>query len=409
MLEPQPPRQKGVRFPATKEGMERMAVVVEVGDSASEAYDPLKRWLGSVGLTPGTGACVLVSALVLVALVVSSSSSTAPARTGAEWSPTWDLEREVYAASARAAAKGVVAARVLEKKTVVVEEPGGGLPFHVYLVQGRLQKNTSSVGKTTTKEEDPLDVGNVAPSMVVRRRVFDDEYALILNKFPLFRGHTLLVTSAGDVPQSHRVGKRDLDALHRSASALKGLGFFNSHADAGSSQPHRHFQLIPFASMEPRSIFQALDAAMPDEPTWRWSSKAPFIPVVKYLAPFDEIAHGLVRLPPRATFDIDFQNKGTFADALLRAYVALAADLHIFQDTDDRPHNLVLTERCLFAVRRSQPRASHHFNISANAMAFTGTIVTDDPEAFQHINQTFTPLDVLRDVAVPAIALPADK
>ena len=158
---------------------------------------------------------------------------------------------------------------------------------------------------------------------MIRGRVFD-HYALVLNKFPTLWGHALLVSGEFS-SQSLRLSRRDLDALHRCAVAADALGFYNSDREAGASQPHKHFQIVPFAALERWTSRHGEDAlpiasALRDLPReqWRWSSRAPFVPVVRRIPALQRagIAHAVVALPPRATFAIDFSHYKSHSAAL---------------------------------------------------------------------------------------------
>ena len=94
-----------------------------------------------------------------------------------------------------------------------------------------------------------------------------------------------------------------------STQAAKGLGFYNSDATAGASQPHRHFQIVPGSSFagegwdEARPPISRDIEALPRDP-WRWSGRVPFRPVAQTLPRLAGVAHGVVLLPPRATFRV---------------------------------------------------------------------------------------------------------
>lgn len=55
---------------------------------------------------------------------------------------------------------------------------------------------------------------------------------------------TLLVTN-DYYEQRHPFSKSDLGAWYWCVQQMGGVGFFNSGADAGASQPHRHMQIVP--------------------------------------------------------------------------------------------------------------------------------------------------------------------
>ena len=231
------------------------------------------------------GACALLFAATL-ALRVAAARPRAPPPDGGALD--WDLAAELRAATA--AAGGALAPLAVARATyaggcLVLEAPRTAPP--------------------AVAEGDPFAAERLDSALVVRPAVFG-AYALVLNKFPAFPDHALLITAAA-VPQARRLDRDDLDALHRCASAARGLGFYNSDATAGASQPHRHFQIVPGSSFvgegwdEARPPISRDIEALPRNP-WRWSGRVPFRPVAQTLPRLAGVAHGVVLLPPMATF-----------------------------------------------------------------------------------------------------------
>ena len=72
----------------------------------------------------------------------------------------------------------------------------------------------------------------------------NDKHTLILNKYPVQIGHMLLITNTWK-PQNGWLNKDDFKAIQNVDNDTTGLWFFNSSKEAGASQPHRHFQLLP--------------------------------------------------------------------------------------------------------------------------------------------------------------------
>ncbi len=72
----------------------------------------------------------------------------------------------------------------------------------------------------------------------------NDNHTLILNKYPVQLGHMLLITNSWR-PQNGWLNEDDFEAILNVDDDTTGLWFFNSSKDAGASQPHRHFQLLP--------------------------------------------------------------------------------------------------------------------------------------------------------------------
>ena len=70
-----------------------------------------------------------------------------------------------------------------------------------------------------------------------------DHHQLILNKYPVQKGHILLITNNWK-PQNGWLDINDWKAIQHVNKDTSGLWFFNSSPIAGASQPHRHFQLL---------------------------------------------------------------------------------------------------------------------------------------------------------------------
>ncbi len=68
-------------------------------------------------------------------------------------------------------------------------------------------------------------------------------HQLILNKYPVQKGHILLITNTWK-PQDGWLDINDWLAIQMVNNDTSGLWFFNSSPIAGASQPHRHFQLL---------------------------------------------------------------------------------------------------------------------------------------------------------------------
>ncbi len=67
---------------------------------------------------------------------------------------------------------------------------------------------------------------------------------LLLNKFNVLEHHLLVVTTEFE-PQDSLIDAGDFAALFACLRQFDGLGFYNGGVVAGSSQPHKHLQLVP--------------------------------------------------------------------------------------------------------------------------------------------------------------------
>ena len=175
-------------------------------------------------------------------------------------------------------------------------------------------------------------------------------HLLLLNKFPVQRGHLLLITQQWQ-PQDGWLEAADWQALAAVEGDTSGLWFFNSCAAAGASQPHRHLQLLPRGPGEascplaPQLRAQLRDAGEP----WPWC----------------------YRLSPR-------QASGTpaAAEELAALYQRHAAELGLGQQQQEpaplQAYNLLFDADWFMTVRRSQ---EHWAGTSVNALGFAGYLL----------------------------------
>ena len=181
-------------------------------------------------------------------------------------------------------------------------------------------------------------------------------HALILNKYPVQRGHMLLVTRQW-AAQGDWLNQADWHALRDVDAVTTGLWFFNSGPAAGASQPHRHIQLLPRHPGE---------KACPREPWFLERLQGNVIPSHHHAFAVEAATAVRARDP-------DQQDQAAHLESI---YVSLCQDLALGnQATDQRPnapYTLLLTRRWMALVRRRQDGV-HGFSI--NALGFAGYLL----------------------------------
>ncbi|MBV2350832.1 ATP adenylyltransferase [Synechococcus sp. HK05] len=200
-----------------------------------------------------------------------------------------------------------------------------------------------------------------------------DEHVLILNKFPVQRGHVLLIPQRWQ-PQSGWLSAADWQALAAVEADTPGLWFFNSCAAAGASQPHRHLQLLPREPAEPSCPLAAACAQQlrGSRDPWPW----------------------LYRLSPRL-------HSGTAQAAaeLEELYQRHQRDLGLgapdLHPQPQQPYNLILEPAWFMTVVRTR---EHWAGMSINALGFAGCLLIT-PESDTAWLQQHGPLALLQAVA----------
>ena len=120
----------------------------------------------------------------------------------------------------------------------------GGIPFEVRLIEGLAKKPTLADNKEKKKDFDPF-MPPFEPGLFIAD--LSDTHRLLFNKFPISREHTLVITK-DFVKQETPLCKNDWYAAAVALNSLQSFMFFNRGKLSGMSCPHKHIQLMPFAS-----------------------------------------------------------------------------------------------------------------------------------------------------------------
>ncbi|MCC6335821.1 MAG: phosphorylase [Myxococcales bacterium] len=249
---------------------------------------------------------------------------------------------------ARTTWQRALASGALEPLVTEVEEvEEGGARFQVRVVSSLLAKATAGAAPL---KKDPfalpweadLVVGDVSAT-----------HGCLLNKFPVFQHHLLLVTRAFE-PQEAWLTRADGEALRFClGEGGDALGFFNGGAGAGASQPHKHLQVVPMKA--------------PLEPLLR-SGRLP-------------VRHRLVDTP---------KDGASLAVEVTKALT----DLRV---APGAPWNLLATRDWLLVVPR---RAEAWADLSVNALGFAGSLLVKTRGQLERVRDV-GPMKVLRAVGQP--------
>ena len=205
-------------------------------------------------------------------------------------------------------------------------------------------------------------------------------HAVILNRYPVQRGHMLLITKDW-AAQDGWLTLADWRALVCVDQDTSGLWFFNSGPIAGASQPHRHLQLLPRSKDEtscPRDLW-FLNRLI-SKGTYESSSD----PLLNGCSVISRFHH---------SNDVDEQ-----AQDLQDSYLSLSKQLGIGHPSQDhRPrsfYNLLLTPQWMAMVRRRQEGAA---GFSINALGFAGYLLATANSDLNWL-KTHGPEALLREV-----------
>jgi len=202
----------------------------------------------------------------------------------------------------------------------------------------------------------------------------NDQHTLILNKYPVQIGHMLLITSSWK-PQNGWLHEDDFAAILKVDNDTTGLWFFNSSKEAGASQPHRHFQLLPRHHNE--SVC----------PRYQW-----FCSLLNNTEDYNsEISH-CISIRPRN------KNKDSSSNDLFSSYKSMISELNIGEidiiNKPLKPYNLLLTSEWIALITRKTDRSN---GFSINALGFAGYFLGTKKSDVETLIK-FGPEKILKDV-----------
>jgi ATP adenylyltransferase len=198
-------------------------------------------------------------------------------------------------------------------------------------------------------------------------------HVLLLNKYPVQGEHMLLITDQWQ-PQDGWIRPVDWEAVMTVSADTGGLWFFNSHATAGASQPHRHLQLLPrqmgqsSCPLAPLLQAQLLD----DGPRWSWSYRLCRRGREGYGADLGVLYHDLARSLGLGDPDHDCRPR--------------------------HPYNLLFDDDWFVIVRR---RREHGAGFSVNGLGFAGYLLCTASSDLEWLRR-HGPWTLLESVAEPA-------
>ncbi|CAI4038377.1 hypothetical protein SMKI_04G7210 [Saccharomyces mikatae IFO 1815] len=230
-----------------------------------------------------------------------------------------------------------------------------------------------------SKKEDPF--ANPDQELVVVDDVNDDgEYKLLLNKFPVVPEHSLLVTSEFK-DQKSALTPRDLMTAYKVLCCLdkdkdddtsdeKYLVFYNCGPHSGSSQAHKHLQILRM----PKEFTPFQDTLC--------NEKGYFLPTFNAEPLQDDkvsFAHFVLPLP-ESPDQVD-------KDLLAMCYISLMQKaLTFFQDwANESPeliksYNVLLTKKWICVVPRSHAKSEPPLTLNINSTGYCGMILVKDKE-----------------------------
>ena len=206
----------------------------------------------------------------------------------------------------------------------------------------------------------------------------------LLNKFNIVDGHLLIVTRDFE-EQEDLINIHDFAALWSCMQEIDGLAFYNGGPAAGSSQRHKHLQLLPLPFV-PDLDFLPIQPAIDRVVFQNSLGTIPTFPFVNAIASFD-------------FSNID--NPFTVGKLLVDCYYSLLEKVgfSLLHNSSQQPaaYNFLATRKWMMIVPRSRDSFQ---SIAINSLGFAGSLFVRNETCLELLKQQ-TPLKILSAVAYP--------
>lgn len=226
----------------------------------------------------------------------------------------------------------------------------------------------------------------IDPFLPYNRNLFvcdlSPSHLCLLNKFNIVDGHLLIVTRDFQ-EQEYLLNVQDFVALWSCLQEIDGLAFYNGGSAAGSSQRHKHLQLLPLPlvpDLDYLPIQPAIDRVVFQDALGTIET----FPFVNAIASYD-------------LMNID--NPVTVGKLLLDCYYSLLEKVGFsWQETSPQQpaaYNFLATRKWMMIIPRSRDAFG---SIAINSLGFAGSLFVKDENCLKLLKEQ-TPLKILSAVA----------
>jgi sulfate adenylyltransferase (ADP) / ATP adenylyltransferase len=250
-----------------------------------------------------------------------------------------------------------------------------GIDFFVRTLSNLVRKDEA---KNRQEQQSATSGTEFNPFLPYDKNLFvadlSQTHLCILNKYNVVPHHLLIITREFEDQESW-LNLADFEALSTCLAEIDGLAFYNGGKTAGSSQRHKHLQLIPFPLIPEK---QSLPIA-PAIASAQFQGSLGKLPQFPFL-------HALARLD------------SSDANSLLECYRTLleAVGLPVKGDRQSGAYNLLATREWMLIVPRSQESFQ---SIAVNSLGFAGALLVRNDRQLEILKQQ-GPIAILTNVAL---------
>ncbi|CCE62159.1 hypothetical protein TPHA_0B04890 [Tetrapisispora phaffii CBS 4417] len=279
----------------------------------------------------------------------------------------------------------------VETKRIHFSDEHTGMDYLICLV-ATLAKKPERDDIDIKVKRNPFEVPE--PELTVLNDALGDgRYKLVLNKFPVIPEHGLLITNKFE-QQKVPLTIEDVAAAHQLARSLendidgqKHIIFYNCGIDAGSSQDHKHMQVLRvpegFELLQDKIVADASATSL--EPLY--NKKVSF-------------AHFVMKLPIESSKEYLYK---CYTELLQKAILTKPSDLQ-----EQKDHNVIICKDWICVIPRASTKA-RSMDIAFNSLGYSGIILVKHLSVFNEIANQPSQMDkLLLECGFPNVRQPID-
>eukprot|EP00698_Gefionella_okellyi_P002046 TRINITY_DN11926_c0_g1_i2.p1 TRINITY_DN11926_c0_g1~~TRINITY_DN11926_c0_g1_i2.p1 ORF type:complete len:295 (+),score=51.90 TRINITY_DN11926_c0_g1_i2:126-1010(+) len=250
----------------------------------------------------------------------------------------------------------------------IIKEQGAN--FRVaYLPRLLESKQAASAPSPAGVKRDPFD----PPDADLVVTPVSHDHIFVLNKYNVVPLAGLVVTKAVESQQTH-LTVQNIEAMWQTMVGIDGFGFYNGGKGSGSSQPHKHMQVVPNESVVPPIGIWVPEAAAA-QPKGQ-SFRLPQYPVRHRVVMLpDDILSATHQDAAKSVFD-------SYKQLLHECALVSAADADLSAQPLQTPYNFICTQQWCIVIPRS---AENDGSIAYNSLGVIGTLIVRDMSDLQRL------------------------
>jgi ATP adenylyltransferase len=257
-----------------------------------------------------------------------------------------------------------------------------GILYSFRVKQQSNENKPSQVVKPNSYETRKDDLESFHQDMLIEDWDIHEKYWLVLNKFCISNTHILIVTKEFE-SQTESLNVGDMENFYKIVNDMDdGLGFFNCGRNAGSSQLHKHMQVLSLPPFE-RGVMEIIKNRAMNHEEFFHVDQFNFVHACFSLR--DGVSkEELHQIYNSCLFTIGINN----------------SDMNDSRMSSDTAHSLLLTKNWMMVVPRSKDTVA---GLNLNSMLYSGSFYVTSESIIEKIKESPGYMNMLVEAGFPIL------